>query len=276
MNACAMPAAVAHLCETCGTQFAPSLAPPPNCPICMDERQYVGWDGQRWTTHAALGQRFGLRIGDDDGLLAMAIDGAFAIPQRVLHLRTDAGNLLWECLPLVTDVAVAALQAAGGVDRIVISHPHFYAAMVEWSEALGGAEILLHAADRDWVQRASPRIRYWRGDALQLSADVTLLNVGSHFAGSTALHWAGGPRDGGALFPGDALQVCMDRRFVSPMYSYPNHIPARPADVRRMRGLLARLDYCDVYGFSWGRNLIGGAHAAVEASFDRYFAQVSA
>lgn len=276
MNTCTTPQLVAHLCETCGTQFAPSPLPPGECPICQDERQYVGWNGQQWTSHDDLQRRFGLRIGDDDGLLAFAIDGSFAIPQRALHLRTDAGNLLWECLPLVNDDAVAALQAAGGVDRIVISHPHFYAAMHEWSEALGNAEIVLHAADRDWVQRPSPRIHFWEGDRLRLSDDITLLNVGSHFAGSTALHWVNGPRASGVLFPGDALQVRMDRRFVSPMYSYPNHIPARPRDVRRMRDLLAPYAYDDVYGFSWGRNLIGGARAAVQVSFDQYFQQVDA
>ena len=38
------------LCMTCGTQFDASEAPPPRCPICDDERQYIGPGGQRWTT----------------------------------------------------------------------------------------------------------------------------------------------------------------------------------------------------------------------------------
>ena len=41
----------------------------------------------------------------------------------------------------------AALREQGGVDRLLISHPHFYSAMVEWSEALGDVPILLHEAD---------------------------------------------------------------------------------------------------------------------------------
>jgi hypothetical protein len=45
-----------------------------------------------------------------------------------------------------------------------ISHPHFYASMVEWSEALGGVAILLHVADRELVQKPSPHIKFWRGD----------------------------------------------------------------------------------------------------------------
>ena len=51
------PNMTAYICRTCGTQFPPAEHPPRNCPICEDERQYVGWQGQQWTTLQAL-QRF--------------------------------------------------------------------------------------------------------------------------------------------------------------------------------------------------------------------------
>jgi hypothetical protein len=44
----------AYVCTTCGTQFAPSEDPPPECPICLDERQFVNEEGQQWTTLAEL------------------------------------------------------------------------------------------------------------------------------------------------------------------------------------------------------------------------------
>jgi len=262
------------VCATCGTQFSLAARPPAHCPVCEDERQYVGWGGQRWTTREALAAAHTLRLEDDGGVLGIGLGPAFAINQRALLLPTDAGNILWECVSLVTEEAVAALKARGGVDLIAISHPHFYAAMVEWSEALGGVAIVLHEADRAWVMRSSQRIRFWRGDVLALSGGVTLLRCGGHFPGSTALHWRDGPRGGGALFPGDALQVVQDRRHVSFMYSYPNLIPMRSADVEHMRGLLAPYDYRDVFGYTWGRNIIGGGKAAVEASFGRYLEAV--
>jgi hypothetical protein len=263
------------ICETCGTQYAETPQPPPHCPVCEDERQYVGWKGQTWTTHDGLAAGYRLRLQDDDGLLGIGLAPDFAIPQRAILLPTDAGNLLWECVSLVTDEAVAALNARGGVDRIVISHPHFYSSMVEWSEALGGVPILLHEADREWVQRSSPRIEYWSGDERKLSDAVTLVRCGGHFPGSTALHWTDGPRAGGALFPGDALQVVLDRRHVTFMYSYPNYIPMKPSDVSGMRSRLQGYDFEDVFGYTWGRNIIGGARAAVDASFDRYLTAVS-
>jgi len=262
------------ICETCGTQFAKSR--PERCPICEDDRQYVGWQGQRWTDHGKLAAGHKLRLEEEAGVLGIGLDPGFAINQRALFLPTDAGNILWECVSLVTDEAVAALKGRGGVDRIVISHPHFYSCMVEWSEALGGVPILLHEADKSWVQRASPRIEFWDGDIKRLSDGVALIRCGGHFTGSTALHWRDGPGKGGALFPGDALQVVMDRRHVTFMYSYPNYLPMKTSDVRAMRVRLAGFDFADVFGFTWGRNIIGGGRDAVDESFDRFLKAVAA
>ena len=216
-----------------------------------------------------------MRLEEDEGLLGIGLAPDFAINQRALLLPTDAGNILWECVSLVTEEAVAALRARGGVDRIVISHPHFYTSMVEWSDALGGVAILLHEMDRAWVCRSSPHLQFWSGDEQRLSDSVTLIRCGGHFPGSTALHWAGGPRQGGALLPGDALQVVMDRRHVAFMYSYPNYIPMRPSDVRTMQLRLAAYAFEDVFGYTWGRNIIGGARQAVDESFARYLNTVS-
>jgi hypothetical protein len=64
--------------------------------VCEDERQYVGWNGQTWTTHDALREKYRLRIEDDAGLLGIGLPADFAIPQRALMLRrtpaTCCGN----------------------------------------------------------------------------------------------------------------------------------------------------------------------------------------
>jgi hypothetical protein len=235
----------------------------------------VSWSGQHWTTHEELARTHSVRIEDESGLTALGLAPDFAINQRALLVPTQSGNILWECLSAVTDAAVAAIQAKGGVERIVISHPHFYAAMGEWSDALGGVPILLHEADRHWVQRPHPAIEFWTGEELRLSAAINLIRCGGHFAGSTALHIADRPRSRGALLSGDALQVIMDRRHVSFMYSYPNLIPMRTSDVVAMRARLAKYDFEDVYGYTWGRNIIGEARQAVDRSFERYLSAVT-
>ena len=102
------------------------------------------------------------------------------------------------------------------------------------------------------------------------------MRCGGHFAGSTALPWRTGPTPGGALFPGDALQVASDRRHVGFLYSYPNYIPMKTSDVRALRERLAAFEFEQVFGFSWGRNISSGGRAAVDASFRRHLEQVEA
>lgn len=36
-----------YICATCGVQHAATAAQPEHCPICEDERQYIGSKGQR-------------------------------------------------------------------------------------------------------------------------------------------------------------------------------------------------------------------------------------
>jgi hypothetical protein len=179
-----------YICETCGIQYGDTDTPPALCAICTEERQYVGRPGQRWTTHDELARTHSVRAEDESGLTAFGLAPDFAINQRALLVPTDSGNILWECVSAVTKEAVAAISAKGGIQHIVISHPHFYASMGEWSDAFGGVPILLHEADRQWIQRPHPVIQHWDGDELQLSPTVTLIRCGGHFAGSTALHLA--------------------------------------------------------------------------------------
>ena len=263
------------ICQTCGSQYADLPVAPSNCKVCSDDRQYVGWSGQRWTTHEELAGAHDTRIELDGDLLGIGITPSFAIPQRALYLQTDAGNILWECTSLVTPRAVAELKARGGVDMIAISHPHFYASMIEWSEALGGVPILLNAADRQWVHRSSSKVSFWTGDVHRLSPSVSLYRCPGHFPGSTVLHWTQGSHGKGVLLSGDALHVVQDRRHVTFMYSVPNYIPARPECVMEIRQRLEGLAFDDVYGYTWGLNIRGGARAAVDESFDRYFRAVA-
>src|SRR2546427_11652677 len=73
----------AYDCRTCGVQHASSAQPPPHCPICEDERQYVPPQGQRWATLEELraeGRRTDVRD------LAPGITGIGAVaPIRLRH-----------------------------------------------------------------------------------------------------------------------------------------------------------------------------------------------
>lgn len=222
-----------------------------------------------------LAQGHHIQFEDDAGVVSLDIAPAFAIDQRAILIPMESSNLMWECVSLVTDEAVSHIKRCGGVACMAISHPHFYASMHEWSEALGGVPIYLHEADRSWLPRLSPHVRYWSGDRLDLSDDLMLIHLQGHFPGSAGLWWKSGPRSGGSLFPGDAIQVTMDRRHATFMYSYPNAIPLKPSVVRALRNKVATLSFTDVFGFTWGRNIIGDAQQAIDRSFERYLAAVS-
>jgi glyoxylase-like metal-dependent hydrolase (beta-lactamase superfamily II) len=261
----------AYLCVTCGSQFAPTPQPPPCCPVCDDERQYVPPGGQQWTTLDELrnGHRNALRP-QEPGLTGIGTEPAFAIGQRALLVQAPGGNVLWECVSLIDDATVAAVKALGGLSAIAISHPHYYSSMVEWSRAFGGAPVYLHAADRRWVMRPDPAIVFWDGEARRLGEGLMLLRCGGHFEGGTVLHWAAGAGGRGALLSGDILQVCADRRHVSFMYSYPNYIPLPAAAVERAVRAVEPYSYDRIYGAWWDKVIADGARAAVARSAARY------
>lgn len=265
-----------HICVECGTQYAPSTHPPTVCNVCTDDRQHVGHDGQRWTTHDQLAATIHNRIELDDGLLGIGISERFAIPQRALLLRTDAGNILWDCVSVVTREAVDEITQLGGIDLIAISHPHFYSAMVEWSTAFDRAPILLHAADRAWINRPADQIEIWSGDDRNISPTLRLIHTPGHFPGSAVLHWSGAPGNRSVLLAGDSLHVAADRRHVTVMHSVPNYIPVGPSVINDLRDRLAGIDFDDLYGFTWGLNILGHARTAVDESFDRYLAAIAA
>jgi glyoxylase-like metal-dependent hydrolase (beta-lactamase superfamily II) len=263
----------AFICTACGTQYAPGETPPRHCAVCEEERQYVPPGGQTWTTLEALAARHlnGWRE-YEPGVLGVGPQPAFAIGQRALVLRTPHGNVLWDCVSLIDAATVSLIEALGGLAAIAISHPHFYTTMVEWSRAFG-APIHLHAADRDWVSRHDPAIRFWDGETLALSPEVTLIRCGGHFPGGTALHWA---KDGrGIVCSGDILSVTSDRKFVSFMRSYPNFIPLSAREVEGIAAALAPFSYDTIYGHYFDRVIPAGAQEVMRVSVARYLRAIA-
>lgn len=259
------------VCTTCGVQFA--RVDPDECPVCTDERQYVGADGQLWTTVAELASTHRTVVREESpGLWGVGTEPSFAIGQRALIVPGEGGNLLWDCISTIDDAAVDRLQELGGLAAIALSHPHYYSAMMEWSEAFGGIPIYVHDSDARWITRDG-NVRTWKGDTLEILPRRTLINTRVHFAGGSVLHWPG--TDGrGALCTGDIVQVVADRRWVSFMYSYPNLIPEHPDAVRRTVQLLDGLQFDRIYGAWWGKVVEDDAHGAVVRSARRYLEHI--
>lgn len=264
-----------YICVTCGTQFAETEREPEHCPICEDERQYIGHNGQRWTTLATMQRDYHNVIKPvEPGLTGIGTLPSFAIAQRALLVQTPQGNVLWDCISLIDDPTIAAVRALGGISAIAISHPHYYSSMIEWAHEFD-APIYLHEAERQWVMRPDPAVRFWDGETQPLGDGLTLIRCGGHYAGGQVLHWAAGAGGKGALLTGDIIQVVNDRNFVSFMYSYPNLIPLPAASVRRVADSVASFPYDRIYGAWWDRIIPTDASGIVERSAQRYIKAIT-
>jgi len=259
------------ICTTCGVGYVETDAPHDVCLICADERQYVNAAGQDWTTLDALRADHVNELRSlEPGLTGIGSHPQIAIGQRALLIERPDGGVMWDCTPLITDAALEAIAAKGGVAGIAVSHPHFYATMVDWSRALGGVPIWLHEDNRDWVMRPDPAIRYWRGETQEIVPGITLIRTGGHFPGSTVLHWADGAGGKGALLTGDSIMVVPDTRWVSFMYSYPNLIPLNARALERILAAIKPFAYDRLYAGWWNRVLDSDGREAVRRSAERY------
>lgn len=266
----------AFICTACGTQYTPSNAPPQQCAICEEERQYVPPRGQTWTTPAALAAgHFNSYREHEPGVIGIGTQPAFAIGQRALVVCTPNGNVLWDCIAMLDPATITLIKGLGGLKAIAISHPHFYTTMVEWSRAFGGVPIHLHADDRRWIMRPDPSIQLWNGETLKLLPDVTLVRCGGHFAGGTVLHWAKGAGGRGLLCSSDIATVTTDRKFLSFMRSYPNLIPLSAKQITAIATALEPFRFEAIYGHYFDRVIPTGGKQILEVSVKRYIAAIS-
>jgi hypothetical protein len=262
------------VCLACGTQFPDSPAPPAACRICDDPRQYVPPEGQRWTTLAELSAGHHNEVREDGAYTGVGTTPWFAIGQRALLVPFGDSNLLWDCISLLDEPTAEEIERRGGLAAIAISHPHYYASMVDWAEHFD-VPILLHADDAEHVMRPSPRIEHWTGERHALWGGLELVRLGGHFPGGTVCLWPDGADGAGALLAGDVVQVCQDRDWASFMWSFPNYIPLPAHEVQRIRGVVESLDFDRLYGAWWWAVIDDDAQQKVLRSADRYLAALA-
>ena len=259
----------AWICRTCAVQHEDTEQPPTECAICLDERQYVGHGGQRWTTMSELLETTANdRREEEPSLLGIGVKPPVAIGQRALLVQTPDGNVLWDCVPVLDDATREHVESLGGISAICMSHPHFYAAHVDWADAFD-ATIHIPRADEQWIQRRSPRIELF-DDEVEPVPGVGMVRIGGHFEGASVLHWPAGSEGRGALLTGDTIMVVQDREWVSFMWSYPNLLPLGAEDIDGIARRVAGLRFARVYGGWWGHVIDDDGAGVVARSAHRY------
>lgn len=266
-----------YICLQCGCQYGESEQPPEGCFICQDERQYVNWNGQQWTTLEEMqqsGNYHNLIKEEGPGIYGIGTEPGFAIAQRALLVQAPGGNILWDCMTYLDQTTIDAVNELGGISAIAVSHPHFYSSVVEWSKAFGNVPIYLHAADRRWVTRPDPAIVFWEGEERSIGEGLRLIRGGIHFEGGAMLHWAAGAEGQGALLTGDIFTVVSDRRYTGFMYSYPNLIPEEPHIIKEAIRKIEPYEFETIYGAWWQRIVYKDAKAGLKYSAERYLNKV--
>ncbi|HEY1024275.1 MAG TPA: MBL fold metallo-hydrolase [Sphingobacteriaceae bacterium] len=240
-----------NICTTCGTAVTIFRSLPSLCPICNDDRQYIGSEGQQWTSLEALSNQRTIAVRPvSGGLYSLKITPSFAIGQRAFFIESKSGNILWDCIPFINDETVSFIRRKGGLKAIIISHPHYYSLMAEWAKAFD-CKVYLHQADRQWVFCSDENIEFWNNERLELWDGIAVINTAGHFDGSCVLHLPA-HHPGGILVTGDSLYVTRNGKALTFMYSYPNHIPLPARAIRKIRKALAGLDFERIYGaFEW-------------------------
>jgi hypothetical protein len=258
-------------------QYAATPKPPAHCPICENERQYVGHAGQQWTTLDGYRKTHKNTFAEQEpNLHTILPEPKAGIGQRAFLVRTGDGNVLWDCVPPLDDTTIKQVKLLGGIRAIAISHPHYYTTMVEWSRAFGNVPIYLHKLDAQWVMRPDDRIKFWDGETKLLFGGLTLIHTAGHFDGFQVLHWPAGANGKGVLLAGDQPAVCQDRRWVTFMYSYPNMIPLGPAAIRKITIALKPFAFDRLYSAFPDQVVNVDAKAAVERSASRYLGMIGA
>lgn len=263
------------ICATCGTRYTSAKTTTDACPVCLDDRQYVGDKGQVWHSYTELAKNRSIRFTQlDDNLYTLQPVPNFAIGQQAYLVLSEAGNVLWDCIPFLDGPALAFIRSLGGIKAIAISHPHYYSLMAEWASAFD-CPVYLHENDREWVMNSSEHLQFWGGNEKLLWEEMQLVCIGGHFPGSTVLHLPH-TGSGGALLTGDGIYVARDRKSVSFMYSYPNLIPLPQKDIEQIWSRVKDLEYDAVYGAFEGQVIPENAKAAVRASVQRYLSILKA
>lgn len=83
------------------------------------------------------------------------------------------------------------IRELGGLEAIVISHPHFYTTYIEWARYFH-CSVYMAADDQEWICRkpTHPKtIKLIEGPSETILKNVTAIKAGGHFPGSLVLHW---------------------------------------------------------------------------------------
>ncbi|KAI1053763.1 hypothetical protein LB507_007438 [Fusarium sp. FIESC RH6] len=267
-----------HLvCDACGTHFPTTSLK--TCFICDDPRQFVPPTGQSFSTLASLKKKHRNEFtpcATDPDITFITSTPKLGIGQRAILIKTPKGNILWDCITLLDDETVKKIEDMGGLRAIVISHPHFYSAHVQWGRAFG-CPVYLASEDMIWTTfSSSEQVPLTDTTTPILDTGATAIKLGGHFPGSMVLHYnnrlfiadtlmttASGVGDWSVDASGAERTRPEGLNSYSFLWSIPNFIPLGVEEMVRMWKILKEWEFERTFGGFMGMDVRDNAKERV-------------
>lgn len=248
------------ICCACGAQYeVDASANKVSCKICDDPRQYVPPSGQVFTNAKDLRCKHENKIEPcrfDSNVFEIWTEPKFGIGQRACLIRTPNGNVLWDLVALLDQSTVERIAELGGVQCIVISHPHFYTTWADWG-ATFKCPVYMSKIDSVWANRTRTRqanLKLLEQQYTEVLPGITAAICGGHFDGSLVLHSSHHK----SLFVADAILAVPSAFNPDPakpgvssyafLWSIPNAIPLSPDQILQIWTTLSIFDFESTYG----------------------------
>ncbi|KAI9744408.1 MAG: hypothetical protein M1818_001937 [Claussenomyces sp. TS43310] len=264
------------ICTACGTQFDETDSSElTSCRVCDDPRQFVPPSGQSFTTLASLQSDYKNKhepFPMDDRFTSIWTEPKFGIGQRCILIKTSAGNVLWDCITFLDEETVRWIEDQGGLQAIVISHPHYYTTHLEWAETFK-CPVYLSAEDSKWLCRedktSSRKLIEAGKTELEIpdkegnSTGVKAIKLGGHFPGSLVTLYDGRLNVADTLVTTPAgLGDWKDKPRPEGMNSFaffwsiPNMIPLPPDEIAGMWTVLRDYEFGSTHGAFLGTDIV--------------------
>ena len=150
------------------------------------------------------------------------------------------------------------ITALGGIELIVISHPHFYTTWADWSRTFN-CPVYMASVDSVWANHtASPppgaTLKLLDQTYTELLPGICAAICGGHFPGSMVLE----STHQSSLFVADTILAVPSAHNPDPakpgvvsysfLWSIPNAIPLGPDDILKIWRTLKTFDFTKTYG----------------------------
>jgi len=167
-------------------------------------------------------------------------------------IKTPHGNVLWDLVTYLNGETIRKINQEGGIQAIVISHPHYYTTHNLWAKTFR-CRVYLAAEDKEWLCQRDPQGRVFiEGYKKEVIKGVTAVKVGGHFPGSLVLHWED------RLFIADSFVTVPSALYhegrlpgtatFSFMWSIPNMIPMSPQAIVNIWNALKPYEFTTTHG----------------------------